>query len=95
MPPRRLPFYTDIKASYLLTDEQSRTAFLFTDTADNGSSYYAHSAFIMDDRDYRLNQTRLTVLQIQRTNLQTDETALLYSREGFAHAPQKEEGIKP
>jgi hypothetical protein len=87
--PRRLPFYTDIRASYLLTDDNSRAAFLFTDTTDSGRSHFARSAFIMDNRDYRLNQTRLTVLQIERTDLRTDETQLLYRRDGFEQPTQE------
>ena len=83
--PRRLPFYTDIRATYLLTDEHTNTAFLFTDTANSGQSFFARSAFIMGDRDYRLNQSRMTVLQIDRTNLQTSVVEAIYRREGFLH----------
>ena len=91
--PRRLPFYTDIRATYLLTDAGTRTAFLFTDTADSGLSHFARSAFIMDDRDYRINQTRLTVLQIERTDMKTGETKLLYRKDGFEQPTQ--EGTAP
>lgn len=81
--PARLPFYTDIRASYLLADEQTRVVFLFTDTADSGKSFFARSAFVMGDRDYRRNQTRLTVLQIDRTDQRTGVQETTYRREGF------------
>lgn len=47
----------------------------------------------MDDRDYRINQTRLTVLQIERTDLKTGETKLLYRKDGFEQPTQ--EGTAP
>lgn len=81
--PKRLPFYTDIKATYLLADDVTQVAFLFTDTSDGGETYFSRSAFVMDDKDFRTNQSKMTVLEILRTDIRTNETCICYCREGF------------
>ena len=80
---RKLPFYTDIKGKYLLVDAQTQVVFLFTDTQDGGLNYFSRSTFVMDDRDFRTNQTKLAVLQIKRTDLTTGTTDVIFSRAGF------------
>ena len=82
--PRRLGFYTKIKAKYLLVDEQSQVFFLFTDTKDAGKTYFSRSTFIMDNQDFRRNQSSMTVLQIKRTQLHTGTTEILFCRDGFS-----------
>jgi len=82
--PKRLPFYTDIKAKYLLADERSQVVFLFTDTQDEGKRFYSRSAFVMTDHDFRTNQSNMVVLQIKRTNLLTGMTESLFCREGYS-----------
>ena len=81
---KRLGFYTKIKAKYLLVDEQNRVVFLFTDTMDAGKTYFSRSTFIMDDQDFRKNQTSRTVLHIKRTQLHTGDMEILYCRDGFS-----------
>ena len=82
--PRHLGFYTKIKAKYLLVDEQSQVVFLFTDTKDAGKTYFSRSTFIMDNQDFRRNQSSMTVLQIKRTQLHTGTTEILFCRDGFS-----------
>ena len=82
--PDKFPFYTDIEAKYLLADEQSQVVFLFTDTDDEGETYFSRSTFIMDDHDFRINQSSMTVLQIKKTQLSTSSKSILYCREGFS-----------
>ncbi|MBR2048837.1 MAG: hypothetical protein IJ960_09615 [Oscillospiraceae bacterium] len=78
------PFYTEIRARYLLVDEKTQVVFLFTDTSDGGATYFARSTFVMDHRDFRKGQTKLTVLKINRTELATGREDVIYCREGFA-----------
>lgn len=82
--PKRLGFYTKIKAKYLLVDEQSQVVFLFTDTKDAGKTYFSRSTFIMDNQDFRRNQSSMTVLQIKRTQLHTGTTEILFCRDNFS-----------
>ena len=84
---RKLPFYTDIQAKYLLADEQTQVVFLFADTEDSNSAFFSRSTFVMGERDFRINQTRLAVLQIKRTDLATGKTDVLFCKEGFCTAP--------
>lgn len=81
--PKRLPFYTDIKAKYLLADENSQVVFLFTDTQDEGKNFYSRSAFVMVDHDFRKNQSNMVVLQIKRTNLLTGMAETLFCRNSY------------
>ena len=82
--PRKLPFYTDIKAKYLLVDEQTQVVFLFTDTEDDGASCFSRSTFVMGDRDFRINQTKVAVLQIKRIDLSTGNADVIFCTDGFS-----------
>lgn len=81
--PMKLPFYTDIHAKYLLVDEKTHVVFLFTDTENNGESYFSRSTFIMDDHDFRVNQSKMTVLQVKRTNLSTKDEEIRFRKDSF------------
>ena len=80
----KLGFYTDIEAKYLLVDERTQVVFLFTDSAGKCTSCFSRSAFVMEDRDFRMNQRKMTVLRIRRTDLTTGITDVLFCKEGFA-----------
>lgn len=82
--PRKLPFYTDIKAKYLLVDEQTQVVFLFTDTENDGASCFSRSTFVMGDRDFRINQTKVAVLQIKRIDLSTGNADVIFCKDGFS-----------
>ena len=82
--PGKLPFHTDIKAKYLLVDEQTQVVFLFTDTEDDGASCFSRSTFVMGDRDFRINQTKVAVLQIKRIDLSTGNSDVIFCKDGFS-----------
>ena len=81
---KKSTFYTKIQAKYMLVDEKTGVVFLFTDTDDGGATYFARSTFVMDNRDFRKNQTKLTVLKISRTELATGAEKVIYCRDGFS-----------
>jgi hypothetical protein len=81
---KRLPFYTDIKAHYLLTEDGTRVVFVFADANTADDTCFLRSAFIMGGRDFRTNQPKMTVLRITRTNTATGQTDVLYQKQGFA-----------
>lgn len=82
--PKKSTFYTKIQARYMLVDEETQVVFLFTDTSDGGATYFARSAFVMDNRDFRKNQTKLTVLKITCTELADGTEKVIYCRDGFS-----------
>ena len=81
--PSKLPKHTYIKAKYLLVDNDARVIFLFTDRDENGQRNFSRSTFVMDNIDFRTNQSPITVLQIKKTNLATGHTDILFRCEGF------------
>lgn len=77
---RKLPFYSDISAAFFLYSEQHQNGvFLFLDSED--SIYYCKSIFKKDIRDYRENQTRLTVLK--KTKIINGNQEVLYTYPNF------------
>ena len=72
---KKLPFYSIIKAHYLLySEETSRGVFLFLDR--DAGVYYCKSVFCKDVSDYRENQSRWTVLK--KVCRRSGEETLLY-----------------
>ena len=51
---------------------------------DEGETFFSRSTFVMDDHDFRINQSSMTVLQIKKTQLSTGNTSVLFCREGFS-----------
>lgn len=73
--PNRLPFHSEISAVFFLYSEQYQNGlFLFLDTENN--DYYCKSVFKKNIRDYRINQTRLTILK--KTKIVCDAEEILY-----------------
>ena len=85
--PRRLNFYTKITANYLLVDDENDVLFLFTDQEKGGNRIYSKSAFMMDEQDFRINQTELKLLHFNRIDLRTREIHTLYCKPGFSPEP--------
>ena len=81
--PKRLPFYTDISAKYLISDENAQIVFLFTDE-ECEKRLFPKSLFLKDKRDYTKNQTHLTLLKKERVNHLTGETVTLFCKDGYA-----------
>lgn len=76
---RRLPFFTKISAEYLFAADEGELVLLFSDQSDTGT-YFPKSAFLRrPDLDYRKNQSRLTILRIEREDTSSGEIALLYN----------------
>lgn len=76
--------YTRICASYLITGGNSDVVFLFTDRKSSGKEVFSRSVFLLDQRDYRKNQAKLTLLLAERRNLKTQERIVLYKHENYA-----------
>lgn len=70
---KKLSFYSTLQATYLIySDERQSGIFLFLDR-DN-MLCYCKSIFEMDNRDYRQNQTRLTVLKVIKRTGEAEQT---------------------
>lgn len=80
--PKRLPFYTKIIGKYLIVDESNDVVFLFADSTDE-TNYFSRSTFVMGDQDFRANQSKITVLKVEKTDLETGITEQLYVKDGF------------
>lgn len=81
--PNKVPISTRIKASYLITGGDPDVVFLFTDQKNGGKEIFSRSIFLQDRKDYRLNQTKLTLLLAKRKNLQTQECIVLYRHKNY------------
>ena len=82
--PKLLPFHTDIQAKYLFVDKRNQVVFLFTDTKRHDEPFFSRSAFVMESRDYRCNQSSMTVLKIEQTTLSTGFSKIIYCRDDFS-----------
>ena len=79
----KLPFYSKIKATYLVYSEELQMGiFLFLDKRDD--FVYCKSIFGDENLDYRANQTPITVLK--KVRIDQDEETVLY-----IHPSYKEE----
>ena len=74
--------HTKIEADYLIRFEleDGRTFFF---SVRQKEDYCGRSLFINNEQDYSAGQTKYTLLEKSRTNVQTGETALLYQRESY------------
>lgn len=74
--------HTKIEADYLIKFElkDGRTFFF---SVRQKEDYCGRSLFINNEQDYSAGQTKYTLLEKSRTNVQTGETALLYQRESY------------
>lgn len=81
--PKKTPGYTRICASYLIAGGDPDVVFLFTDRKNGTKEVFSRSVFLLDQRDYRQNQTKLTLLLLERRNLQTQECTILYQHENY------------
>ena len=74
--------HTKIEADYLIKFEleDGRTFFF---SVRQKEDYCGRSLFINNEQDYSAGQTKYTLLEKSRTNVQTGETDLLYQRESY------------
>ena len=47
------------------------------------TNYFSRSTFVMGDQDFRANQSKITVLKVEKTDLETGITEQLYVKDGF------------
>lgn len=81
--PNKVPAYTKINASYLITGGDPDVVFLFTDRKNGSKEIFSRSIFLRDRKDYRQNQTKLTLLLTERKNLRTQEYIVLYRHKNY------------
>ena len=88
--PRFYSFYTNIRADYLVTSNQSPISFVFLvqdrDVEKSAPQEIKHhclccSAFYEGERDYTQNQRTCYLLRKEKINIQSGETNTLYERE--------------
>lgn len=82
--PCMYPFYTQIKADYLISRHSDITSFVFIIqiTADGTAKcdYLCCSAFKQTDRDYEANQRLRTLLQKKRIHISSNSSTILLDR---------------
>lgn len=82
--PRMYPFYTQIKADYLISHHSNVTSFVFIiQSHANDTTKYNYlccSAFKQGNRDYETNQRSLTLLKKERIHINTNTSAILLDK---------------
>ena len=82
--PCMYPFYTQIKADYLISCHSDITSFVFIIQAhENGTAkcdYLCCSAFKQGDRDYEANQRSRALLKKERIHISTNTTTILLDK---------------
>lgn len=82
--PRMYPFYTHIKADYLISHHSDTTCFVFIIHANTDSSakcnYLCCSAFKQQKRNYETNQRSRTVLKKERLHIRTNTSTILLDK---------------
>lgn len=81
--PMFYPFFTKIKADYLISSKIEPDAFVFIiKGASNAtvSEFLCCSAFEKGDRDYCTNQRQCAILRKDRVHIETGNTEVLYNR---------------
>lgn len=84
--PQMFPFYTALKADYLIASHLDNTSFVFlirNGGLDLACDCICCSTFVKDYRDYEVNQRPYTLLKKTRTNLLTSEHSVLFIKPGF------------
>jgi hypothetical protein len=77
--PQFYPFYTEIKADYLIEGKtDSGLSFFFT--VRSGEHYSGASIFMKKDRDFSANQKPLPLMKIEKVNIATNEAIVLLDR---------------
>ena len=82
--PRMYPFYTQIKADYLISRHSDITNYIFIiQTHSNNTAkcnYLCCSAFTQGDRNYELNQRSRTLLKKERIHIPTSTSSVLLDK---------------
>lgn len=76
--------YSQIPADYLLTNDTYGTLlYIFVTKRDNEDLYCCESFFPFDQLKYEYGQTKLTMLKVERCNVDTDETEVIFCNENY------------
>lgn len=82
--PRMYPFYTQIKADYLISRHSDITNYIFIIQAHSNNTakcnYLCCSAFKQGDRNYELNQRSRTLLKKERIHIPTNTSTVLLDK---------------
>ena len=82
--PRMYPFYTQIKADYLISRHSNITSFVFIIQANTDSTakcdYLCCSAFKQENRNYEANQRSLALLKKERIHISTNASTILLDK---------------
>ncbi|MCM1261524.1 MAG: PBECR4 domain-containing protein [Butyrivibrio sp.] len=82
--PNMYPFYTQIKADYLISRHSEMTSFIFIiHTNIDGTAkcdYLCCSAFKQTERNYETNQKNLTLLKKERIHINSNQSTILLDK---------------
>ena len=82
--PKMYPFYTQIKADYLISSHADITSFVFIIQADSDGSakcdYLCCSAFEQGERNFEQNQRPRTLLKNERIHIPSNTRVVLFDK---------------
>ena len=82
--PRMYPFYTNIKADYLITSYIDIDSYIFiihtTPSGDAKCNFLCCSAFTKGERDYEANQRKYTLLKKVRLHIPTNTSTIILNK---------------
>ena len=82
--PRMYPFYTKIKADYLISHHSDITSFIFIlQATENGTAkcdYLCCSAFKQGERNFEQNQRLYSLLKKERIHLPSNTSTILFDK---------------
>ena len=78
--PHVYPFYTSIKADFLIAGNEENEDFIFIIKSAQGNNYLCCSIFKQDIRDYKINQSPRTLLKKTQIHIPTNTEIILFDR---------------
>lgn len=82
--PQMYPFFTNIKADFLLASHIDIASYIFIiHTSPNGDAkcdFLCCSAFTQGNRDYEINQRKYTLLKKERLHIPTNTSSILMNK---------------
>ena len=82
--PKMYPFYTNMKADYLISSHINFTSYIFIIQSNKSSpvesNYLCCSLFEKSERDYKTNQKTLTILKKERIHIPTNTSTILFNK---------------
>lgn len=78
------PSYSRIPADYLITNDMyGSLLYVFVIKRANEELFCCNSFFPYEEHKYESNQTKLTMLKVERTNTDTNETEVVFRNKNF------------